>query len=254
MSAPIAIVTGAASGIGAATARKLGQQGWFVHAVGLGEDGLNEVADGITAAGGGAAATVLDVSDEAARDTFFARVAADGQRVTALVNSAAILGQAATAPAIDSTLDHFRRVIEVNLTSAFAWSQSAARLMREQGGGAIVHVSSVGGSAAQVNAAAYCAAKAGLDSLARSMAIEWAQWNIRVNAIAPGDIATATTNAQAAAISAGDQAPSPLARVTPLGRRGTPEEMAEVVAFLLSEQASFVSGTTLRADGAFLSY
>lgn len=257
MSAPQAIVTGAASGIGAAVALRLAGAGYAIHAVGLDEAGLAATTAAIAAAGGQARATLLDVADEAARAAFFATL--DGAAgdpgagpLKVLVNCAAILGQAAAAPALDAPLGHFRRVIEVNLTAAFAWSQAAARRMGS--GGAIVHVSSVGGSAAQWHAAAYCAAKAGLDSLARSMAVEWAPLGIRVNALAPGDIRTATTDAQAGAVARGQAPPSPLARMTPLGRQGTPGEMAEVVAFLVSDSASFVTGTTLRADGGFLSY
>lgn len=254
MTAPQAIVTGAASGIGAATARRLARARYRVHAVGLDAPGLHAVVADITREGGQALATELDVTDTPAREDFLTRITADGGPVAALVNSAAILAQAATAPAIEMELSHFSRIIEVNLTAAFAWSQDVARLMRQGGGGAIVHVSSVGGAAAQWNGSAYCAAKAGLDSLARSMAVEWAPWGIRVNAIAPGDIATATTDAQALALREGRQPPAPLTRITPLGRQGTPEEMAEVIAFLLSDAASFVTGTTLRADGGFLSY
>lgn len=254
MSNQVALVTGAASGIGAACAVKLAALGYTVWAVGLGAEGLAETAEAIRAAGGQVRTAELDVTDRSAREALFERIEREEGRLDALVNSAAMLGKAVNGPAIDQDVDVFHRIIEVNLTAVFAFSQLAARLMRKTGKGAIVHISSVGGSAAQFNGSAYCAAKAGLDSLARSMGMEWAKYNIRVNALAPGDISTRTSDINIQAVAQGELEKSPFTRITPLGRQGTPAEMAEVVAFLCSDAASFVTATTVRADGGYLAY
>lgn len=246
-----ALVTGGGTGIGAATCRRLARDGHAVIVAGLGEAALAEVADGIAEAGGTALPFPLDVTDAAARATLFEAIAARFGRLDILVNNAAILGRAAQAPAISQELAHFERILAVNLGAVFALSQAAARMMQAQGGGAIVNVSSVGGSAAQHHAAAYCAAKAGVDALTRNLALEWAPMGIRVNAVAPGDIRTATT---AAMQPAADAPPAPWARRTPLGRPGTPEEIAEMIAFLASPAAGFVTGEVVRADGGFLAY
>jgi NAD(P)-dependent dehydrogenase (short-subunit alcohol dehydrogenase family) len=236
----VALVTGGATGIGAAACRRLARDGHRIVAAGLQEDALRRVADGIAADGGTALAWPMDVTDATAREALFAALAERFGRLDILVNNAAIIGRAAQAPAIDQSLDHFDRIMAVNLTAVFAMSQLAARMMRGRGG-AIVNVSSVGGSAAQFNAAAYCATKAGVDALTRNLALEWADLGIRVNAVAPGDIRTEASDALKDTWSDASLPPNPWVRATPLGRPGTPDEIADAIAYLASPQASFVT-------------
>ncbi|RYE10539.1 MAG: SDR family oxidoreductase [Hyphomicrobiales bacterium] len=249
----IALVTGGGTGIGAATSRRLAADGHHVAIAGLDAAPIESLVAEIKAAGGHATAHVLDVANAAQRAALFAAIEAAHGRLDILVNNAAITGPGAMGPALDETLEHFERVIAVNLTGAFALSQLAARLMKTNGGGAIVNVSSVGAAAAQMNASAYCASKAGLDALTRNMALEWAPLGIRVNSIAPGDIRPATSGLPETTIPAVPPA-HPYVRTTPLGRAGTPEEVAEVIAFLASPAASFMIGAVVVADGGLLIY
>lgn len=251
--APVVLITGGGTGIGAASCARFARDGAIVVLCGIDGVPLKQVAGTIVDAGGTALAITMDVTDAPARIALFEQITATYGRLDVLVNNAAIIGQAAMAPAQKQDLDHFERILAVNLTATFAMAQLAFPLLCKTGG-SIVNVSSVGGSAAQFHGTAYCASKAGLDALTRSLALEWAKDGVRVNAIAPGDIQTETTDALKSGWKSGTAEKSVFARTTPLGRPGTASEMAEVIAFLASPAASFVTGAVVRADGGFLLY
>ena len=171
-----------------------------------------------------------------------------------LVNNASVTGSRALASFVDSTAVLVDNVIDTNVKGTIYCSQEVARDMIKRGrGGNIVHISSVGGYAAQENAGIYCATKAAQIMLTQSMAIELAPHGIRVNCIAPGDIRT-DTSANAVDEIKQSGASGHFLRVTPLGRRGCPVEIGRVVAFLASDDATFLTGTTVVVDGGFLAY
>lgn len=175
--------------------------------------------------------------------------------VDVMINNAALTGGSLELrPFMEETDEHWRNVLDINLTGAFIGTQEAARRMIDRGvGGAIVNISSVAQFAAQEGASAYCAGKAGLDGLTKSAAIELAAHGIRVNSIAPGDVHTEQSdNPREDAVGRG--ATGRFFRDTPLDRRGSPEEIGRVAVFLASEEASFVTGATWLVDGGFLSY
>ena len=175
--------------------------------------------------------------------------------VDVMVNNAALTGQSLELqPFMEETDDHWRNVLDINLTGAFIGTQEAARRMIDrEAGGSIINISSVAQYAAQEGASAYCAGKAGLDGLTKSAAIELVAHGIRVNGIAPGDIHTEQSEQpREDAVERG--ATGRYFRDTPLNRRGKPEEIGRVAVFLASDEASFVTGATWLVDGGFLSY
>src|SRR5262249_10164106 len=161
-------------------------------------------------------------------------------RIDIVCNNAALTGLPAEAPFLECSREQLDRIVDVNLKGTYYVSQRAALLMvRRKIAGSIIHIASVGAFAAQQYASAYCATKSAVVSLAQGMAIELAQYGIPVNAVAPGDILTpASANLVADLQQAG--ATRRLVRATPLGRRGRPDEIGRAVAFLASEESSFV--------------
>lgn len=242
----VALVTGAAQGIGAATARLLAAQGATVAVADLIRERAQLVVDEITAAGAQAVAVAADVADGDAVDAMVDEVVRTCGRLDIMINNAGITR--------DNLLFKMPRadwdaVLTTNLTSMFLCCQAAQRAMVPARYGKIVNLSSRSalGNRGQVN---YAAAKAGVQGLTATLAIELGPFNINVNAVAPGYIATAMTAATAKRVGATPEYHQKMvAERTPLGRVGQPEEVASVIAFLASDEAAYVSGQTLYVNG-----
>jgi NAD(P)-dependent dehydrogenase (short-subunit alcohol dehydrogenase family) len=248
----IAVVTGGATGIGYATVKALAERGARVAIAQPPGTGGPEAVQRI--AGHSVAHFEIDIRDHASVDRCFDQVAARWGAVQILINNASVTGPRALASFLDTTSEQLALIVETNIYGTVYCSQAAGRQMIDSGhGGSIVNVSSVGAHAAQENASIYCATKAAQSMLAKAMAIEMAPHGIRVNCIAPGDILT-DTSANAVREVKQSGASGQFLRFTPLGRRGAPEEVANAIAFLVSDEASFITGATLLVDGGFLAY
>lgn len=175
-------------------------------------------------------------------------------RIDCLVNNAAITGMPAIAPILDCSPSQVDEIVDVNLKGTFYCSKAVAKHMVEVGSeGSIIHIASVGAYAAQQFATLYCATKAAQVSMAQAMALELAPYKIRVNCVAPGDISTERNAHTRGEIGKVGISPE-YVRVTPMGHPGSPRDIGHAVAFLVSEDAGFVTGTTLKVDGGFLAY
>ncbi len=238
---PVALVTGASRGIGAAIAEALARDGFDV-AVGYGSDadGAQRTVASVTATGRAAVALQADVADE---DQAGGLVDAAEAQLGPL--DAAVLNAGITRDGLflRMSADDWRAVIDTNLTGAFFVSRAAVRGMMRRRSGSIVAVSSIVGLIGNPGQANYAAAKAGMIGMVKSLAKEVGPRGIRVNAVAPGYIATDMTSALS------DEQRAQVRAGTPLGRLGTPEDVSGVVAFLCSPDAAFITGSVIRVDG-----
>src|SRR5499426_1259077 len=240
----VAIVTAGGSGIGAATARRFAEEGAAVVVADLSGTRAEAVASSIGASGGRAAAIKMDAADPAAVERTI-RLALDTfGRLDVMMNNA---GLAEPAPLDEISLESWNRVIGVSLTSAFLGMKHCLPVMRAQGKGVIVNTASISGTAADYGLSSYNAAKAGVINLTRSAAIENARHNIRVNCVCPGFIDTRA--AQILGAERADEVRRIHAAAHPIGLVGQPGEIASTVLFLASEEASFITGAAIVADG-----
>lgn len=243
MNSRIALVTGAAQGIGLACAHALAADDFKVIAVDIQDGAIQEAANAV---GKGTVGLTCDISSPESVTALFDQVEADHGPVHALVNNAGI---AAPNDFLETSIDDFRRVIDLNLIGTFATTQRAAKSMVANGiPGAIVNMSSINAQVAIPSIAAYCASKGGVMQLTKSAALALAPHGIRVNAVGPGSIDTAMM----AGVNADPNAMKMVMSRTPLGRVGDPSEVANVVAFLVSDKASYVTGETIYIDGGRL--
>ena len=241
-----AIVTGAARGIGAATAKRLAADGMAVAVLDLDAGACAETVDAITAAGGRAVAVGADVSDASQVEAAVGKVAAELGPPAVLVNNAGILRDNLL---FKMSEDDWDMVLGVHLRGAFLMSRATQKFMVDQRFGRIVNLSSSSalGNRGQVN---YSAAKAGMQGFTKTLAIELGQFGVTANAVAPGFIATDMTAATAARVGMSfEEFQAAAASRIPVRRIGQPEDIANVISFLVSEGAGYVSGQVIYVAG-----
>jgi 3(or 17)beta-hydroxysteroid dehydrogenase len=241
----IAMVTGAASGIGEACARGLAKDGFFVLVADIDVAGAERVAGDISGK-----AVTLDVTSEEAWRQAFAMIRADHGRLDVLVNNA---GGGAPAPILMTSYDSWKKQINLNLNSYFLGVKEGMRLMIEQGHGSIINMSSLAAFRGTPGNAAYCAAKAGIYLLTKTAALEATRdgAKVRINSVHPGLIATesATMVVSRSTGVAPENAFDAISKNIPLKRPGEPDEIAATVRFLASDAASYITGTSINVDG-----
>jgi NAD(P)-dependent dehydrogenase (short-subunit alcohol dehydrogenase family) len=239
----VVLVTGAASGMGAASVQRLAAEGALV----IGADRNPDVHD-IAVAQGAVSGAVLDVTDARACRAVVADVAGSHGPLSGLVNAAGIIVR---SPAWETSDADWRRIFAVNVDGVFYMCRAAIPELRAAGGGSIVNFGSIWGSVGSAGTAAYTATKGAVHQLTRSMALEHAGEPIRINAVCPGEIDTPMLSSERAVPATRDFLDE-LARTTvPTGRLGRPEEVASVVAFLLSDAASYMTGALVNVDAGF---
>ena len=239
-----AVVTGAASGIGAAIARDLGRFGAHVVLSDIDAAGMEAVAAAIRDAGGKASTCAADTSDAGQMSALIDHARAQDGRFTMMVNNAGIGGP--SAPTGDYPVDGWQKVIDVNLTGVFLGCRFAIPAIEAAGGGAVVNVASILGSVGFANAPAYVAAKHGVVGLTKAAGAEYGARGVRVNAIGPGFIDTPLLSANLP-----PEALEGIAQMHPVKRLGTSAEVSALTCFLLSDAASFITGSYHLVDGGY---
>jgi 3-oxoacyl-[acyl-carrier protein] reductase len=239
--ARVAVVTGAANGIGLATATLLHDRGWAAVLADLDGDRAEERRAALDPAGASTLAVAADVTDTAAVEHLMAVTGERFGRVDALVNNA---GRPVATPVAELSDADWAAAIDVNLGSALRCSRAALPMLRRSEAPAVVMMASAAALVGMAGRAGYGAAKAGVTGLTRVLAVEWAEYGIRVNAVAPGYVRTAGFDERI-----GVERGRVYADRVPLGRLCAPEEVASAIVFLASPESSYVTGQTLAIDG-----
>ena len=239
----VAIVTGGGGGICSAICRAFVQEGAAVLVADFDLDSAKEVAESISGAGGKAIAHQVDVGDETSVYTMVDQCIDAFGRLDVLVNGAGI---SINELFIDTSLSDWERVQRINLTGSFLCAQAAARRMIKRRSGRIINIVSLSGQRGGFGRAAYGSSKAGLEVLTRIMAVELSRYGINVNAVAPGPIDTPMTR-----VVHDEATRQSYYNLTPMRRYGTPEEIADAMVFLASDESAYVQGHTLNVDGGF---
>jgi NAD(P)-dependent dehydrogenase (short-subunit alcohol dehydrogenase family) len=240
----VALITGAAAGMGLATARAFADAGAAVVLADFNEEAVKAAAQELVASGHKALAVRCDVSDDAQVTAMVDRTVAEFGRLDAAFNNAGVMAR--IVPIGDSTHEDWNRVIGINLRGVWSCMKHELRQMERQGNGAIVNNASVGALTGNPGIASYIASKHGVVGLTRTAALEYVKRGIRVNAVNPGLIDTQIARD---VVNRDEQAYAELAKQVPIGRAGRPEEIASVVLWLCSPGASYVIGHALTVDG-----
>lgn len=238
------IVTGGASGVGRAIARRYAREGAKVVVADINEQGVDETIRAISSDGGRAEAFVVDVSNPEQVNAMIGSARERHGGLDVIVNSAAI---ARVQSFLDITLENWNELLAINLTGVFLCAQAAARFMKEQDrGGRIINISSVNGQRAITGRGAYSVAKGGLEMLTRIMAAELGAFDITVNSIAPAPVDTPMIKKMHTGATRAEWH-----RVLPVKRYARPEEVAHAAVFLAAEDSGYITGHTLNVDGGF---
>jgi NAD(P)-dependent dehydrogenase (short-subunit alcohol dehydrogenase family) len=247
--AKVAVITGAGQGIGKAIASHLAADGYTIVIADIREEVARQTADELNQLDHRAGIVRTDVSDPNSCENMIASAVAQFGRVDVLVNCAGI---SKPGPSLDVLPADWQRMMNIQLNGTFYCCQSAGRQMLKQGwGGVIVNITSVTAQAAFPQRASYCTAKAGVDMLTKVLAIEWAQYKIRVNAVGPSHTETDMTRTLAAQ---GLYDIATVSKRIPMGRLANVDDIANGVSFLCSEKAGFITGQALYIDGGYLAY
>ncbi|GAB3354724.1 MULTISPECIES: SDR family NAD(P)-dependent oxidoreductase [Amycolatopsis] len=248
----VAVVTGGGGGIGGAAAKLFAEEGAAVAVLDVAAAAAKETVDAIQQAGGTAIAVTADITDARAVDAVFDRIERELGSVGVLYNNA---GVNSAGSVVDAEEDDWDRCMAVNVKGTFLCARAAARQMVRSGKGSIVNQGSVAALVGVANFAAYCASKGAVVALTRSMSVDLAPKGVRVNAICPGTVYTPLMEPMLTARGGGDLEKG-LAMTTakyPIGRLGTPAEIANVALFLSSDEAAFLTGSVVAADGGMTS-
>jgi len=244
----VAIVTGSSDGIGLATARRLAELGAAVVINSRSQERADAIARSLCDEGLRATAVGADLGSPAGVDHLIAGAIAAYGTIDVLVNNA---GMPSVAPAEDLRLEDWRAVLDLNLTAPFLCAQAAGRVMLAKGKGVIVNVGSVFSRFGMPGRVAYSASKHGLDGLTATLGVEWGPRGVRVVSVNAGYTATALVQN---AMSKGRFSEDDIIRRTPLGRLASPAEVAKVIAFVVSDAASYVNATQIYVDGGWTGY